>query len=72
MKRIRPNVQSSIDEFLPRSHCFGKSLYRHPKKCSEDSDTPNGRQKSQSHGHTVLVRHLMKDDQLLTMGAEIK
>lgn len=70
VKRIRANVQSSIEEFLPCSHCYGfykkKSLYRHIKKCPENSDTHNRRQKSQSDGHTLLVSDLMKHDQLLT------
>lgn len=71
VKRLKSNDAARIDEYLPCSHCLGfykkRSLYRHTKKCPDNTELRRGRQTSQSDGQTtLLVGQLLKYDKLLT------
>lgn len=70
VKRLKANDISSDENYLPCKYCLGyykkKSLYRHTKKCSENTDVSNRRQTAQSDGQmTQLAGELGKRHKLL-------
>lgn len=71
VKRLNTSDVSNNDDFLPCSYCLGyykrKSLYRHTKRCAENTVRSDRRQTAQSDGQLILLAgDLLKHDQLLT------
>ncbi|CAH1107036.1 unnamed protein product [Psylliodes chrysocephalus] len=70
VKRVNANDASEKEDFLPCPYCLGfykrKCLYRHTKKCSENSKPSTSRQAAQSEGQiTLLLGKFSKFDELL-------